>query len=317
METSKIKAEIVTEFEFKKDNSGLYSSDFSTHTDIKVNNLVGKLYFRYSTNYDKEPIDGNRPIETIIRFSDNMTPLIEAGFEIDVTHIIEKYEKRIEELKVEQEITKHNIRKNDYKISWIHKGIADIVKYKNTHTISDLSYTHTSEEDFLKGSNREPILRLVYKGESVSIDYEQHLTGSWRHPRNVGMKYKMWFDNKERRYTKFETLIKKFVELVDTQIIEKKWKAERADKADQERKELVKEFYSIIGEGRTILQSKDWYQPNYGGRHDQGYYKYTHYVKLSEDRKISISKWNDTYTLGSIGKLSGDQVKRMLDIISE
>ncbi len=260
-----------SEITFVKGTDSEFTSDFAATIEVKVDQLVKTISYQ---------VTKGKPT----RNSENFADLKAVGIKIDFSSIDDEY-KRILAEKTSVMTELKTIKANEaYDACWIHNFIPT--------PQDNLTVTRPTREEYveayLSGTGRNnPTIKLTYKGYDIVIDYRnvanyRRHTEDWRYQMDGQLTgYKC------RNYKKADTLVSKFIELVEEKIeSEKARKQEVARKADKITATLdhLKATFSSL----EIVHKQEY--ESYGRRMGGGMKDY--YWLKKEGRQVSIKVHN-------------------------
>jgi len=304
---NKIKAELVNEFEFEKDKNNMYAYNFKATVNIKVNNAIKEIILSYGKNEDivKVSVDPNW-ISTIQNL----------GIIIDWENVKAAYRKELSKKVEENNETKKKNLGDHYDKSWVHAFMDAFNSLDDNHGV-EAKIDKTREEFIEKGETYHGLnIDITYQNITTEVSY-QKCGGDWR---GHGGSYRYVIDSsitdyKRKSYTKIQSLIKKFKEIVDnkieTEAIKQKEKKEEAMRKETLLKHLKDTF------GYEVKEEKAWKSnPWARGSQPRGYTYTVYYLVINSERKMKISCGDDdTYCLGGISDINAKQVKKIIEVV--
>jgi hypothetical protein len=301
-----LKAELINEFEFAsssyRNKVNRYHRDWRADVTIKVGNSVEKVKcfindeYHGSEGYGTPDYKAGYNTYTPTVDLSSFAQLKEAGIEIDIVDVLIEYNKALELVKIQVKADEEEAgrlakikRGEQYDSCWL-QSFNDNVRNAGNKTIDNAVFTLTKvsrDEVVNKGASNS--IAIKYKGITGSITMEERkfiYIGAQQNylkaDNTTGSMHAEISDYKTRRAKKEATLVKKFIDEVDSYIDRRDYKKNEAIK--QKLNEKAKSNILSDTSGLEVTVSEQYRHNRYARRGQEGYYVTEYSVQINEEK---------------------------------
>jgi len=294
----KVDAEVVNDFEFKKDKNGVHDSSFRAKVSVKVVNAIREVHFHVADSWEKRNNGGREIVmDADDRFSKQLK---EVGLLASYTKVKAAYKEALKKARAEREKAIEDARGKEYDESWVHEFA------KETNGMCGVKvFVNTTREKYVKEGYS---LRVRAKIGEKEVVIEQVSHGDYSSKKRFefsdsdltpGSYRKIWSMDAAKLIAKFSSLHADFVAREASQ-------KEAHEEEQKHKKALVQLLRKAVG--KELKFDLGWEYSRYSRR------SYRTLEVVLGERKIPVSADRElkSFTLKGISDLTLDQVAKII-----